>query len=143
MTINDLRNLTNMTQKEFGKYLNIPIRTIQNWESEHRTPPEYVVELIEYKIKKEKLSMRKLVELNEGTRTELFEGNLEEAISYIKNNPNIYDWINDRELDTQQLMNGNYTAKLIELDLGNVETWDDLECELDRISLGWWDLVVE
>ena len=54
MNIKELRETTGMTQKDFGEYLNIPIRTIQNWESEHRTPPEYVVELIEYKIKRRK-----------------------------------------------------------------------------------------
>lgn len=54
MTIKELRKTTGMTQKDFGEYLNIPHRTIQNWESEHRSPPEYVVGLIEYKIKKEK-----------------------------------------------------------------------------------------
>lgn len=53
MNIKELRNLTNMTQREFGEYLKIPQRTIENWESEQRTPPEYVIELIEYKIKKE------------------------------------------------------------------------------------------
>ena len=59
MIIKELRELTNMTQKEFGEYLNIPLRTIQNWESEHRTPPDYVVELIEYKLKKESENMKK------------------------------------------------------------------------------------
>ena len=51
--IKELRAQTGMTQKEFGQMLNIPIRTIQDWEQNRRTPPEYVVELIEYKIKKE------------------------------------------------------------------------------------------
>ena len=44
-----------MTQAQFSKYLNIPIRTIQEWEQGRRTPPVYVVELIKYKIEKEKL----------------------------------------------------------------------------------------
>lgn len=54
----ELREMTKMTQKEFGDYLNIPLRTIQNWETGHRTPPEYVVELIEYKLKKENENMK-------------------------------------------------------------------------------------
>lgn len=53
MTIKELRTLANMTQLEFSKFLNIPKRTIENWEGEKRKCPEYVIELIEYKIKKE------------------------------------------------------------------------------------------
>lgn len=54
MNIKELRISTSMTQKEFSEYLNIPVRTMQDWEQERRTPPAYVTELIEYKIKKEK-----------------------------------------------------------------------------------------
>jgi DNA-binding transcriptional regulator YiaG len=42
-----------MTQAEFSKFLKIPIRTIQEWEQGRRTPPDYVVELIRYKVEKE------------------------------------------------------------------------------------------
>lgn len=55
--IKAMRAETGMTQKEFGEYFNIPVRTIQDWEGNRRTPPEYVVELIEYKIRKEGLGM--------------------------------------------------------------------------------------
>ncbi len=48
-----LRGSTGMTQKDFGKWLNIPHRNIQNWEGGQRTPPEYVIELIKYRIKGE------------------------------------------------------------------------------------------
>mgnify|MGYP001042590862 FL=1 len=58
MTIRKLRAKTSMTQKEFGLFLNIPIRTIQDWEQERRTPPQYLLELIEYKIEKEKIIMK-------------------------------------------------------------------------------------
>ena len=57
MDIKELRIRTGMTQKEFAKYFNIPKRTIENWEGGQRTPPPYVVELIEYKIRKEKLGI--------------------------------------------------------------------------------------
>lgn len=59
MSIKEMRASTKMTQKAFAKYLNIPVRTLQDWEAEKRTPPEYVVELIKYKIKKEKEEMKK------------------------------------------------------------------------------------
>ncbi len=51
MNIKEIRSLTDMTQKAFAKYLNIPVRTLEEWERGARTPPAYVVELIEYKIK--------------------------------------------------------------------------------------------
>jgi DNA-binding transcriptional regulator YiaG len=53
--IRTLRVQAGMTQREFSEYLNIPLRTIQEWEQGRRTPPVYVVELIKYKIEKEKL----------------------------------------------------------------------------------------
>lgn len=55
----EIRAKTGMTQKAFSEYLNIPVWTIQDWEGERRTPPDYVVELIEYKIIKEELGMMK------------------------------------------------------------------------------------
>lgn len=55
MNIKEIRSKSKMTQKEFGSYFNIPVRTIQDWEGERRTPPVYVVELIEYKARKEGL----------------------------------------------------------------------------------------
>ena len=34
------------TQKSVSELLQIPIRTVQDWEGERRTPPEYVQRLI-------------------------------------------------------------------------------------------------
>ena len=56
----DLRKSTQMTQKAFSEYLNIPVRTLQDWEAGRRTPPEYVLELIKYKIEKESRKMKKI-----------------------------------------------------------------------------------
>ena len=53
--IKQMRMTAKMTQKAFAEYFNIPKRTIEDWESERRTPPEYLVELMEYKLKNEKL----------------------------------------------------------------------------------------
>lgn len=50
-TIKELRAETGLTQTEFGKRLGgIPIRTIQSWEAEVRTPPNWVLELINYRV---------------------------------------------------------------------------------------------
>lgn len=47
--IKSLREKTGMTQKAFGDALGgIPVRSIQNWESGVRTPPPYLLFLIEY-----------------------------------------------------------------------------------------------
>lgn len=50
MTIKDMRAKSGMTQKAFSDYLNIPKRTIEDWENDRRKPPDYVVELIKYKL---------------------------------------------------------------------------------------------
>lgn len=54
--IKELRSLTGLSQQAFADRYHIPKRTIEHWEStgaEHRDPPGYVLELLEYKIKKE------------------------------------------------------------------------------------------
>ena len=53
MTIKELRTASGMTQQQFSEYFNIPKRTIENWEGGKRQCPEYLLELIEYKLKKE------------------------------------------------------------------------------------------
>lgn len=51
MTIKDLRHLTGLTQEAFAGKYHIPRRTLQSWESGERKPPDYLPELLEYKIK--------------------------------------------------------------------------------------------
>lgn len=53
MSIKQLREQTGLSQQKFGNFLGIPKRTIEDWEQGLRTPPAYVVELIEYKLRKE------------------------------------------------------------------------------------------
>ena len=55
MNIKELRKKAGMTQKAFAEYFNIPKRTIEDWEGERRTPPQYIVDLIEYKLKNENI----------------------------------------------------------------------------------------
>ena len=63
-----------MTQQEFADYFNIPKRTLENWEAGTRKPPMYLIELIEYKIKKENLIMLNLGEykLKDVEESEIF-----------------------------------------------------------------------
>ena len=53
LTFKELRQASGMTQKAFADYFGIPKRTIENWDSERRKCPEYLLKLMEYKIKKE------------------------------------------------------------------------------------------
>lgn len=44
-----------MTQAQFSEYFGIPKRTIENWEGNQRKCPEYVLNLIEYKLRNERM----------------------------------------------------------------------------------------
>ena len=50
MTIKEARYLSGLTQKEVSVLLEIPLRTLENWESGVRAPPVYVEKLIVEKL---------------------------------------------------------------------------------------------
>ncbi len=50
-----LRLLTGMKREDFANYLHIPLGTVRDWEQGKRKMPEYVYELIEYKVSRELL----------------------------------------------------------------------------------------
>lgn len=52
-TIRDIIRDCRMTQKAFAEYLNIPIRTVEDWCRGLRKCPEYVRDLILYRLKNE------------------------------------------------------------------------------------------
>ena len=45
--IKSIRAKSELTQKEFANKYNIPLKTIQKWECNGSTPPEYIPELID------------------------------------------------------------------------------------------------
>lgn len=53
MTIKEIRALTGLTQKQFAEKYHITFSSIKNWESGHRTCPDYVVELLEFKVRED------------------------------------------------------------------------------------------
>ena len=53
MTIKEIRKRTGLSQARFGEKYNIPKRTIEDWESEKRTPPKYVAALLERAVKED------------------------------------------------------------------------------------------
>ncbi|MCF0186592.1 MAG: DUF4316 domain-containing protein [Bacteroidaceae bacterium] len=46
----DLRESIGMNRKDFAEYLDIPYRTMQDWERNVSTMPTYVYALVEYKV---------------------------------------------------------------------------------------------
>lgn len=62
MNIKEMRIELGDTQSEFAARYNIPFRTIQNWEAGVRKPPEYIMELLEQRIKADLIN-RKTVNL--------------------------------------------------------------------------------
>ena len=57
--IKELRESTGMNRKEFCDYFQIPYRTVTEWERDNRHAPEYVVRLLEYYIRMEKMIKEK------------------------------------------------------------------------------------
>lgn len=51
-----LRSLTGMKREDFANYLHIPLGTVRDWEQGKRKMPDYVYELIEYKVFRELIS---------------------------------------------------------------------------------------
>lgn len=53
-TIKDIRQSTGLSQAKFCALLNIPTRTLKDWEQGLRQCPPYVAELIAYRVKHDK-----------------------------------------------------------------------------------------
>lgn len=52
-SVKEMRKETKMSQGEFAAYMGVPVRSLQDWEQERRTPPEYVVAMMERILKNE------------------------------------------------------------------------------------------
>ena len=79
-----LRKSTGMNRKEFAEYLDIPYRTMQDWERDVRTMPSYVFSLIEYKVRTE-FGMKLPQELDPNTIGNVRRG-LEDQVEQNDNN---------------------------------------------------------
>lgn len=53
MKISEMRELLNESRTAFSKRYNIPVRTLENWESGKNQCPEYVRELLERAVKED------------------------------------------------------------------------------------------
>lgn len=51
MDIKDIRALTGLTQVKFSQKYGIPLRTYTNWEQKVHPCPQYILGLLEFKVK--------------------------------------------------------------------------------------------
>ena len=58
MTIREMRKNLGNTQSEFAERYKIPFRTVQNWEAGMRTPPGYILDLLENKVRTDLVNRR-------------------------------------------------------------------------------------
>lgn len=54
-SINEIRTKMGLSVSQFASLLNIPFKTVQNWDLGYRQCPDYVLELITYYLKNEGL----------------------------------------------------------------------------------------
>ena len=55
MTFKELREASGMNKTQFSAYFSIPYRTVQDWELGNRKCNDYIISLMEYKLKHEGL----------------------------------------------------------------------------------------
>lgn len=53
MTIKEIRALTGLSQVKFCEKYHIPLNTFTRWEQGKREPPDYLVELLEFKVRED------------------------------------------------------------------------------------------
>ncbi|MBP5384479.1 MAG: helix-turn-helix domain-containing protein [Lachnospiraceae bacterium] len=58
--VKELREMTGMNRKQFCDYFEIPYRTVSEWERDGRHAPDYVIRLLEYYIRVEKVTKESL-----------------------------------------------------------------------------------
>ena len=58
--VRELREMTGMNRREFCDFFEIPYRTVSEWERDGRHAPDYVLRLLEYYIRAEKVTKESL-----------------------------------------------------------------------------------
>ena len=59
ISLRQLRERTGLNRRQFAEYFGIPYRTMQEWELGGRRVPDYLLRLMEYKVRIERLEKRK------------------------------------------------------------------------------------
>lgn len=65
-----IREELGMNRTEFSRYIDIPLRTLEEWEAGRRQMPDYVLRLITYYTKMERLLAEREIALEEKTDAE-------------------------------------------------------------------------
>lgn len=60
MTIQEIRALTSLSQSQLSKKYHIPLPTLRKWEQGKREPPDYLVKLLEFRVR-EDMGMEKMI----------------------------------------------------------------------------------
>lgn len=123
MTIKELRIGTGLSQTKFSEKYGIPKRTIEDWESGKRTPPEYVVDMLTFIVASEGINHKAWVfyeyrDLKGTSSYELFTDR-DAAIAYAKNL-----WDSMTEHDQESYLNdpvGEYIVAEMDVE------WDSIE----------------
>lgn len=55
MTIKEICETYGLSQTAMAERFGIPLRTVQDWHGGRRTPPDYVVELIAYRVRHDQM----------------------------------------------------------------------------------------
>lgn len=78
-----------LTQKKLAEDTGIPIRTIQGWAAEYRTPPQYIIQMID-KILESKYNHQK--------NTKIYIGQETSPIDHSKDAMDLGQWTTEDEL---------------------------------------------
>lgn len=91
------------------------------------------------------MTMYNLIETNHGDSKILTTGTLSEILNYLQDNPRIYEWVQDEIVGDPAMTDDQKAADLesLQIDLTDIDSVDDLQRELDKVNLTWWDLKVE
>lgn len=58
-TLKGIREMLDMNRTQFSRYMDIPLRTLEEWEAGRRQMPDYVLRLITYYVKAEQILRKK------------------------------------------------------------------------------------
>lgn len=64
-TLKKIREALGMNRTEFSQYMDIPLRTLEEWEAGRRQMPDYVLRLIAYYVQMQQLLKEKGIGLEE------------------------------------------------------------------------------
>ena len=71
-SLKKMREDLGMNRTEFSQYIGIPLRTLEEWEAGRRQMPEYVLRLMAYYTKVERLLVEQEIELNIPSEIKVF-----------------------------------------------------------------------